>query len=95
MWPVPGPRVLLEPYLIGGKAPTLDYIVYLLDASGHRSGPFFFVQGKTTDQRPQPGDPYPIKFAATDVDRAIATNYIVSCDLRKGRGGRPQDVRSP
>lgn len=73
MWAVPGPRVLFEPYLIGGKAPTFDYIVYLLDASGHRSGPFFFVQVKTTDQRPQPGDPYPIKFTATDVARAIAT----------------------
>lgn len=72
MWTVGGSH-LFEPYLIGGKAPTFDYIFYLVDASGHRSGPFFFVQVKTTEKRPKTGAAYPIKFKATDVARAIAT----------------------
>lgn len=88
MRPVAGPRFLFDAYLLAGKAPTVDYIVYLLDPSGDRTGPFFFVQVKTTKQRPRPGTGYLIQFSATDVQRAQATKIpcfvcVVDCLLTR------------
>lgn len=73
MRPVAGPRFLFDAYLLGGKAPTFDYIVYLVDANGDRTGPFFFVQVKTTSTTPRKGTGYPVAFNAADVRRAQAT----------------------
>jgi hypothetical protein len=73
MWPIAGPRVLFDARLLGGNAPTFDYIVYLVDAKGDRTGAFFFVQVKTTATAPKPGAAYPIAFGATDVKRAQRT----------------------
>ncbi|MGV7211521.1 hypothetical protein ACLB1G_27090 [Oxalobacteraceae bacterium A2-2] len=72
MRPVAGGLFLFDAYLMGGTAPTFDYIVYLLDMYCDRSGPFFFLQVKTTF-RPNRGAPYLIDFSARDVKRAQAT----------------------
>jgi len=73
MRPVAGPRFLFDAYLLGGNAPTFDYIVYLIDGNGDRSGEFFFIQVKTTSTSPPPGQGYPVGFSASDVQRALAT----------------------
>lgn len=73
MRPVAGPRVLFDAYLLGGNAPTFDYIVYLVDANGDRTGPLFFVQVKTISTTPTSGHGYPVGFSAADVKRAQAT----------------------
>lgn len=70
MRPVAGSRFLFDAYLIGGNEPTLDYIVYLVDSSGDRTGAFFFVQVKTTTTSPKPGTGYSVGFTAGDVKRA-------------------------
>lgn len=41
MRPVAGARFLFDAYLLGGNAPTFDYIVFLADANGDRTGAFF------------------------------------------------------
>jgi len=66
-------RFLFDAFLLGGNAPTFDYIIYLVDSHGDRTGPFFFVQVKTTSKKPKPGAGYPAGFSATDVKRAQAT----------------------
>lgn len=68
-----GPRLLFDAHLIGGNAPTFDYIIYLVDATGDRTGAFFFVQVKTTSKTPAAGIGYPVAFSALDVRRALAT----------------------
>lgn len=68
-----GQRFLFDALLLGGNAPTFDYIIYLVDSNGDRTGPFFFVQVKTTSKTPKPGTGYPAEFSATDVKRAQAT----------------------
>lgn len=73
MRPVAGPRVLFDTYLLGGNAPTFDYIVYLVDVNGERTGPFFFVQVRTISKSPKSGNGYPVGFSAADVKRALAT----------------------
>jgi hypothetical protein len=73
MRPVAGPRFLFDAYLLSYNAPTFDYIVYLVDANGDRTGPFFFVQVKTTSRTPVVGMGYSVKFSLDDVKRAQAT----------------------
>lgn len=73
MRPVAARRFLFDAYLLGGKAPTFDYIVYLVGLNGDRTGPFFFLQVRTTTKTPKQGVAYGIDFSATDVKRAQAT----------------------
>lgn len=73
MRPVADRRLLFDVNYLGGDAPTFDYIVYLLDVQGDRSGPFFFVQVKTVSRLHKAGVAYQIKFSASDVKRAQAT----------------------
>lgn len=73
MRPVAAPRILFDACLLGGNAPTFDYIVYLVDVNGDRTGPLFFVQVKTISTSPKSGNGYPVGFSATDVKRAQAT----------------------
>lgn len=70
MRPLAGSRFLFDAYLIGGNEPTLDYIIYLVDNNGDRTGAFFFVQVKTTTTSPKPGTGYKVGFSADDVKRA-------------------------
>lgn len=64
---------LFDAFLLGGNAPTFDYIIYLVDSHGDRTGPFFFVQVKTTAKKPKAGTGYRVGFSAVDVKRAQAT----------------------
>lgn len=73
MRPVAGPRLLFDAYLPGGNAPTLDYIVYLVNANGDRTGALFFVQVRTIATPPKGGNGYLVGFSAIDVKRALAT----------------------
>jgi hypothetical protein len=73
MRPTSGGAVLFDAVLLGGKEPTYDYIVYLLDAKSERFGPFFFLQVKTTTSDPTPGGAYRFSFSAVDVARAQAS----------------------
>jgi hypothetical protein len=73
MRPIATGAFLFDAVLLGGKEPTYDYIVYLLDANSDRYGPFCFLQVKTTTRKPAPGGAYPLAFSATDVARAHAS----------------------
>lgn len=89
MRPIAGQRLLFDACLLGYNAPTFDYIVYLVDASGDRIGPFFFVQVKTTSKTPPAGAGYSVRFTLADVKRAQATKVpfflcVVDC-AAKGR----------
>lgn len=61
---------LFEPVLFGGKEPTLDYIIYLLDMNAQRFGPFFFLQVKTTRTGPNLAGSYNVQFPRDAVSRA-------------------------
>jgi hypothetical protein len=70
--PVAGRGFLFDPFLLGGKAPTFDYMVHLLDTNGNRTGAFFFLQVKTTQKQPGLSGTYSVMFSAADVKRASA-----------------------
>ncbi|WP_413458212.1 hypothetical protein [Herbaspirillum huttiense] len=63
---------LFEALHFGGKEPTYDYVVYLLDATARRLGPFFFLQVKTTLKTPDITGAYAMRFSAAAVARAHA-----------------------
>ncbi|NQE49921.1 hypothetical protein [Herbaspirillum rubrisubalbicans] len=71
-FPGTGLGYLFEALHFGGKEPTYDYLVYLLDANAQRRGPFFFLQVKTTLKTPTDGGTYGLRFTASDVARAKA-----------------------
>ena len=71
--PVARSRYLFDVCFLGGDAPTSDYIVYLVDEHGVRTGPLFFAQVKTTARAPTEGSGYKVGFSAADVRRAQAT----------------------
>lgn len=77
MRPIASGAFLFDAVLLGGKEPTYDYIVYLLDADSERFGPFYFLQVKTTTRKPAPGGAYRLGFDAVDVARAQASPYFV------------------
>ena len=68
--PVAGKGFMFDPFLLGGKAPTFDYIVHLLNEKGDRTAAFFFLQVKTTQKEPGTSGGYSINFTATDLERA-------------------------
>lgn len=89
--PVAGSRYLFDVCFLGGDAPTFDYIVYLLDEDGRRTGPFFFLQVKTTAKTTSNGTGYPIRFSAADVRRAHTTKvpfFVCVVDRSAGRGAK-------
>lgn len=63
---------LFEALHFGGKEPTYDYLVYLLDAHAQRLGPFFFLQVKTTLKALDTTGTYSLRFSARAVARARA-----------------------
>jgi len=63
---------LFEALHFGGKEPTYDYVVYLLDATARRLGPFFFLQVKSTFKAPGAAGAYALRFNANAVKRAHA-----------------------
>lgn len=82
-------RFLFDAFLLGGNAPTFDYIIYLVDSHGDRTGPFFFVQVKTTSKTPRPGIGYTTDFSASDVKRAQATQVpFFICAVDRSITGR-------
>ncbi|UOD28822.1 hypothetical protein INH39_25780 [Massilia violaceinigra] len=86
--PLSGSRYLFDVYFLGGNAPTFDYIVYLLDEGGRRTGHFFFLQVKTTARTARSRTGYPIRFSAADIRRAQATKvpfFICVVDCSAGR----------
>ncbi len=82
--PLSGSRYLFDVYFLGGNAPTFDYIVYLVDEGGRRTGPFFFLQVRTTARTTRNGTAYPIRFSAANVRLAQASKVpfficVVAC----------------
>jgi len=63
---------MFRPIRLGKDEPTVDLIVFLLDADGDQKGPFFFLQVKATSTGPRPDGTYEICFSALDVRRAQA-----------------------
>ncbi|NHZ38058.1 DUF4365 domain-containing protein [Massilia rubra] len=87
--PVAGSRYLFDVCFLGGNAPTVDYIVYLVDERGTRTGPIFFVQVKTTARAPKNGTGYKVGFSAADVRRAQATKVpFFVCVVDRSTEGR-------
>lgn len=62
---------------LGEKAPTLDFIVNLVDARGHEYGPFFFIQVRTTGRIARAGQGICANFSAHDVALAQARRVPV------------------
>jgi hypothetical protein len=89
--PVPRRSFLFSPVLLGGKEPTFDYLVYLLDENGDRFGPFFFLQVKSTTGRVTKAGNYPLGLSAFNVRRAIASKvpfFVCIVDRSKPRQER-------
>lgn len=63
---------LFEAVLIGGKEPTYDYVVHLLNRHRQRIGASFFLQVKATMQGLNSSGSYEIDFDAQAVERAHA-----------------------
>lgn len=72
MAPIAQGGVLFRSIALGRNEPTADLLVFLLTPEGKQSGPFFFLQIKTTSTGPRPDGSYDFTFGATDVRRAQA-----------------------
>jgi len=69
---VAGRGVLFHPVALAENEPTADHLVFLLSPTGELSGPFFFVQVKSTSKGPRADGSYTYSFSAQDVQRAHA-----------------------
>jgi hypothetical protein len=55
-----------------GKEPTADFMVFLVDSSGQRTGPFFFMQVKATNKGCNKNGCYAYSFGTKHVRRALS-----------------------
>lgn len=62
---------------LGEKAPTLDFMVNLIDLRGKEYGPFFFLQVRTTGRIARPRQGIHANFSARDVDLVQARSVPV------------------
>ena len=90
MRPVANGDLLFDIARFDGKEPTADYIVFLINSAGERTGPFFFVQVKSTTKGRRKSGDYAYSFDRTRVQRAQAlkTPFILCLvDLSTRRSG--------
>lgn len=91
MRPVARRGFMFAPVLLGGKEPTFDYLVYLLDSNGDRYGPFFFLQVKSTTKNADRNGNYSLALSTIDIHRATASKvpfFVCIVDRSKIRQER-------
>ena len=81
------PRNLFLPQFLGGKSPTFDFLVYLLDRRQEPYGPHFFLQVKTTKIASTTSF-CNARFGRALVRRGVAMkvpSYLVAADISSSR----------